>query len=77
VLDDIGAHYRTNGVATDLFPLFDRRWRDGLPTIVTSNLDWPALKELIGERSADRLNDRCVAFELGGESFRKRLKVSP
>lgn len=61
ILDDLGAHHEGKGWAQGvLFEVFDYRYRNRLPTIVTMNIspDDPSL----GERIADRLHDTHDGF---------------
>lgn len=70
VLDDLGAHQSTPYAIEELTEVFDHRHDQHLPTLVTSNLDGPALNAALGERLADRIMGLCRAIEISGESLR-------
>ena len=65
VLDEIGAQYGTDGEATILFDVLDRRYRDMKPTIFLTNQNQKGLAEFVGERTFDRMRETCkwVAFD--------------
>jgi DNA replication protein DnaC len=65
VLDEIGAQYGTDGEATILFEVLDRRYRDMKPTIFLTNQNQKGLAEFVGERTFDRMRETCkwVAFD--------------
>jgi len=73
-IDDVGTRAASESAFDIIFDLIDKR--AGLPTILTSNLDLPALSEVFDARIADRLNAGTVV-ELTGTSQRKgkRFKV--
>jgi len=50
---------------------YRRRYRNKLPTIVTTNYSIQILKERYGERTVDRLIEMCTTIENNGESIRK------
>lgn len=55
--------------------LIEARYRDRLPTLITTNLGGKgdgSLRATYGDRTADRLNELCRFVPITGESFRKR-----
>jgi DNA replication protein DnaC len=72
ILDEAGMQRGTDDEKGILFEIIDGRYELSRPTILTSNLEMPALEELFGERSIDRLREgtgRMVPFEW--ESYRR------
>jgi len=78
VIDEIGVQYGTDGEQTILFDLLDRRYRDMRPTILLTNQDKRGLKELIGERSFDRLveTSKWVAFDWPSHRAQARKEIA-
>lgn len=70
LLDDLGGEKPSEWVAERLYLILNRRWLDGRPTIVTSNLEPAQLREVIGARTYDRLRDHAVAVRFAGASRR-------
>ena len=66
ILDEAGMQRGTDEEKNIIFEIIDGRYELSRPTILTTNLAMPALEEMIGERSLDRLregNGRMVPFE--------------
>lgn len=57
VLDEVGVMAGTDNEMLILFDVLDGRYREGLPTIVSSNLNRQGLQDALGERMYDRLRD--------------------
>lgn len=57
VLDEIGVQYFTNAERVTLFQILDHRYENLLPTIITTNLSFEHLRQLVGERIVDRIQD--------------------
>jgi DNA replication protein DnaC len=55
VLDDLGSEKTTEYSITTLYIIIDRRDRDLLPTIITTNLSQKEIEEKLGARIASRL----------------------
>lgn len=71
IVDEIGIQYGTDSERTELYELFNRRYKDMLPTIAISNNDLPALQKILGQRIFDRLSGGASIFELTGKSKRQ------
>lgn len=69
VLDDLGTERPTDYAREAVGRLVDKRWRDELPTVVTSNLTMQQIAEL-DARIADRLAEDGRVFQLDGPSLR-------
>jgi len=61
ILDDLGAHNFTEWVRNRLFAIINYRVNHDLPCIITTNLSFRELNENIGDRTASRLVENCVA----------------
>jgi DNA replication protein DnaC len=71
VIDEIGVSDRINGSQDIWSTIFDMRYREKLPTIITSNLDKAQLQHHIGDRAYDRLMERCVWANCAWQSYRQ------
>ncbi len=69
-LDEIGVRAGTEFDAAALFDLIDSRYRDGLPTLVCTNLTTKEFVPVLGERVADRLREMTRPVYLKGASRR-------
>ena len=71
VLDEMGVSSGGKDEWPMLHDILDHRYRSRLPTIMTSNLTWEALSELVGDRLSDRFREctfRVLTFS--GDSKR-------
>lgn len=59
VLDDLGSHNFSDWTRSVLFSILNYRMNEGLTTLATTNLDFAALQELLGDRSLSRLLSLC------------------
>jgi DNA replication protein DnaC len=73
LLDDVGATKSTDWTLERFTGLIDRRYRENLPTIVTTNLNQSETTDVIGLRAADRLYGGAVQIVLLGSSRRVPL----
>ena len=74
IIDDLGAERGNEWTGERLYLIVNRRWLDGLPTIVTTNLTLGATGELlaqIGERTYSRLAHGAVAIKMTGKDLRR------
>lgn len=55
IFDDIGKEKATEWVQTQYFRIIDGRYRNKLPTIITSNYNFDQISERLGEAVASRL----------------------
>lgn len=75
VLDDLGAENNTAWSKEKIYEIIDARYRDGKPSIITTNLTREGLKKrLAGEdgvfRTYDRIIEMCCPVEVEGSSRR-------
>lgn len=57
IIDEIGVQRGTDDELNTIFEIIDERYQKSRPSILITNLPWQELKQVIGERSADRLRD--------------------
>ena len=70
IIDDLGAEKITEWVVETLHRIVDKRYREVLPTIVTSNNSLDELVERVGDRIPSRLAETCDVVKLEGEDRR-------
>lgn len=69
LIDDLGVN---DSLKTDVWSaIFDMRYREKLPTIITTNLTKTELHEHIGDRAYDRVMERYVWANCVWQSYRK------
>jgi DNA replication protein DnaC len=71
-IDDLGAIKATEYVEEVTYRLLNARYEAMLPSVVTSNLAMPALKESIGDRIASRLAETATRVVLDGPDRRRQ-----
>ena len=72
VLDDVGLSSGGRDELPLLHEILDYRHGERLPTIITSNLEWNGLANVIGERMADRLRESTFRIlKFSGKSHRR------
>jgi DNA replication protein DnaC len=69
VLDDLGSEKPSEWVTTTLYTIVDARYREVMPTIVTTNLSMSQIASQLHPRIASRLSDGKV-IKLTGEDHR-------
>ena len=74
VLDDLGAAKGTEWNEEINYRLINHRYEHELPTLITSNVPPPELKNVLGERVASRLTEMADRVALKGVD-RRRLSV--
>lgn len=74
IVDDLGAERSNEWTGERLYLVINRRWLDGLPTVVTTNLTLGGDGELcaaVGERTYSRLAHGALSLELTGKDHRR------
>jgi DNA replication protein DnaC len=74
VLDDLGAEKTTDWSESALYIIIDRRNREEMWTIVTSNLELKDIERYLGARIASRLSDMKI-INLKLPDYRKKRKA--
>jgi len=57
IIDEVGVQFGSDTEKMIIFDIIDGRYNNILPTVLTSNLTYSEVKELIGERAIDRLRE--------------------
>lgn len=70
VIDDLGAEKASEWVAETLFKIVDKRYREVLPTVITSNLSLGELADRLGDRIPSRIAEMCDVIKLDGADRR-------
>lgn len=71
ILDDLGSEKPTLWVQERLFVIINHRYRETLPTLITSNTRPKDLPGQLGERTASRIFSMCTGVELEGDDYRE------
>ena len=71
ILDDLGAEKTSEWSITTLYTIIDQRYRQELPTIVTTNLTIDQIGSQISERIASRLASGKV-IKINAPDYRKK-----
>ncbi|SHI24718.1 DNA replication protein DnaC [Sporobacter termitidis DSM 10068] len=74
VLDDLGAEKATDWALEKLFDLIDFRYNELLPIVATTNLTTLEMKDVLGDRIADRLRSMCKLVSITAPSQRITAK---
>lgn len=72
IIDDLGAEKATEWVVETLHKIIDKRYREVLPTYITSNNSLDELAGRVGDRIPSRLAEMCDIIKLDGPD--RRLK---
>lgn len=78
LIDDLGTEHITEFTSSTLYQIIDRRYREELPFIVTSNFSPNELSQrmgLMGERIFQRIVETCRYFQLIG-NVREQLALA-
>lgn len=71
IIDDLGVEQKTEWSVTRIYNIIDSRYRNGLPTIITTNLSLNELEEKYGKRTYDRLIEMCTPILNDSSSIRR------
>ena len=70
IIDDLGAEKPSEWVEETIFKIIDKRYREVLPTIITSNLPLGEMSDRLGDRISSRIAEMCDIIKLDGEDRR-------
>lgn len=74
VIDDLGEEAKEvscyGNIITPVADILSSRYRDGKPTIITTNLDAQGIREKYGDRIADRMREQFEIIPFINPSFR-------
>lgn len=71
LIDDLGAAKNSEWVEETTFRVLGGRYDDELPSVFTTNLPIPAIKDALGDRIASRLAETCIRVVLAGPDRRR------
>lgn len=71
IIDDLGVEQKTEWSVTRIYNIIDSRYRNGLPTIITTNLSLTEIEDKYSKRTYDRLIEMCTPVLNEGISIRK------
>lgn len=74
LIDDLAAAKGSDWVEEVTYRLINGRYEDMRPTIFTTNLTVPQLREAIGDRIASRLAENCTRVAMAGDDRRRQPK---
>ena len=63
VLDDLGTEYSTNFAESELFGILDHRYREALPSIITTNHPADSMDERLASRLRDKTQSRVAVMQ--------------
>jgi DNA replication protein DnaC len=72
VIDELDQIRDTKNAKSHIFNILDDRHEHEMPTIVISNLNFGAIKELVGDRTVDRLCQNGTTLEFSGVNQRQK-----
>lgn len=70
IIDDLGTEQKNEWSASRIYNIIDGRYRNSLPTIVTTNIKLKELEEMYHKRTYDRLIEMCTPVLNDGVSIR-------
>lgn len=71
LVDDLGAAKNSEWVEEITYRLLNGRYEDVRPSIFTTNLPLPQLREQLGDRLASRLVEMCAVVSIDGTDRRR------
>lgn len=71
LFDDLGADKPSQWVRERVYAVVNRRYEQGRPTIVTTNLTRAELSDSYGERTIDRLFETASGIAMAGQNLRR------
>ena len=70
IIDDLGTEQKNEWSAAKIYNIMDSRYRNGLPTIITTNINLKDLENMYQKRTYDRLMEMCTPVMNDGKSIR-------
>lgn len=75
IIDEVGVQFGTDAERDQLFGVIDGRYRDRMPSILTTNLPKTKLKDVLGERNFSRLRQDGFWVPFTWEDYRAAKKA--
>lgn len=77
VIDEIGVQAKSENERNILYDVLNGRYEEAKPTVLLSNESMASIKDIIGERSYDRLREGGgKAFDCQWESYRSKAQLA-
>ena len=70
IIDDLGTEQKNEWSASKIYNIIDSRYRNSLPTIITTNININDLENMYHKRTYDRLMEMCTPVVSDGKSIR-------
>ena len=70
IIDDLGTEQKNEWSASRIYNIIDSRYRNSLPTIITTNININDLEDMYHKRTYDRLMEMCTPVVSDGKSIR-------
>ncbi|MGL4742672.1 MAG: ATP-binding protein [Sarcina sp.] len=71
IIDDLGVEQSTEWAITRIYNIIDSRYRNKLPTVITTNLELSEIERKYGKRTYDRLLEMCTPVLNDSPSIRR------
>ena len=75
IIDDLGTEQATDWSKTMIYNIIDSRYRNGLPLIISTNVELDKLEKKYEKRTYDRLLEMCTPIKNEGLSIRRKKAV--
>ena len=70
IIDDLGTEQQKDWTASRIYNIIDSRYRNSMPTIITTNINLKDLEKMYHKRTYDRLIEMCTPIKNDAESIR-------
>lgn len=71
ILDDLGAEFSTQFTVSAIYNIINTRINSGMPTIISTNLEYDEIEKKYTQRIASRIIGNFVTIEFCGEDIRQ------
>lgn len=73
IIDDLGTELKNEWGSSRIYRIIDERYRNNLPTVITTNLTFANMNKRYDERVSDRLREMCTRVSCEGRSIRDEV----
>ncbi|MGL5151413.1 MAG: ATP-binding protein [Clostridium sp.] len=73
IIDDLGTELKNEWTSSRVYRIIDGRYRNNLPTIITTNLTLKDIRNRYDERVYDRIREMCTSVICDGKSIREEI----
>lgn len=74
IIDDLGTEYETKFYSSTVYNIINTRLNKNKPTIISTNMNFEAIKRRYDERVVSRLTSMYTCLEFKGEDVRLQIK---